>query len=114
MLLYLMAGMYIFFGITHFTNQQFFEDIVPGFLPNPRAINFISGAAEILMGIGLLVPETRVFTAWVLIIFLIVVFPANIVQIYQWSEKFKIPAWMFWIIRSAVQLLAIYGAYLFT
>jgi len=65
-------------GALHFARPQFFISIVPTYLPYPAALVAVSGAAEILGGIGLLVPRTRRFSAWGLIALYICVFPANI------------------------------------
>ncbi|MFA8344467.1 MAG: DoxX family protein [Rhodothermaceae bacterium] len=109
-------GLIIFYGLigmTHFLNPKFYDNIVPKFLPNPRMITYISGVAEILIAVGFLFQETRSLTAIVLMIFLVAVFPANIVQIYQWAEKFKISVAFLWILRLPVQIAAIYWAYIF-
>ena len=52
--------------------------MMPPWLPWPTGLNLISGAAEILGGLGILVPGTRRFAGWGLLVFLVVVFPANV------------------------------------
>ena len=69
---------YIVVGVTHFTNPNFFLDIVPPSLPAPLALVYISGIFEILGGIGLLIPRTRQWASWGLIALLFSVYPANI------------------------------------
>jgi len=51
---------------------------MPEALPWHLALVYVSGAAEILGGIGLLVPKTRRAAAWGLLLLLLAVFPANI------------------------------------
>lgn len=65
-------------GVAHFVSPAGFVRIVPAFLPAPLALVLISGAAEILGGLGLLVPRTRRLAAWGLIALYIAVFPANV------------------------------------
>jgi uncharacterized membrane protein len=65
-------------GITHFTSPEGFVKIVPPWLPSPRALVAISGAFEIVGGIGLLVPFTQTLAAWGLVALYVAVFPANV------------------------------------
>ena len=47
--LYIMAGIYGFAGITHFTHTRFFELAVPKVLVYRRFIALFSGVLEILL-----------------------------------------------------------------
>ena len=51
---------------------------MPLILPHPLALVYVSGAFEILGGVGVLVPVCRRAAGFGLIALLIVVFPANI------------------------------------
>ncbi len=77
-LLYVMASIYIIAGITHFIIPGAFAQIVPPQLPYPVALAYLSGVAEIALGVGLLHPRTRKLAAWGIIAMLIAIFPANI------------------------------------
>ena len=57
---------------------DFFVAIVPAKLPNPEWLNVISGLLEIVIGVYLLEPRTRVLAAWGAIALAIAVFPANV------------------------------------
>jgi uncharacterized membrane protein len=74
----LLAVAMVVVGVVHFVKPEGFVRIVPAFLPAPLALVLISGAAEILGGLGLLVPRTRRLAGWGLIALYIAVFPANI------------------------------------
>lgn len=76
--LVLAALFYVGAGILHFTKPQFYLRIVPPYIPWPAAMVQISGAAELLGGLGLLIPATRRAAAWGLVALLIAVFPANL------------------------------------
>jgi uncharacterized membrane protein len=69
---------FVFAGTNHFTNRDFFVSIVPPYLPWPEAVVYVSGIAEIALGMLLIVPKTSRLAAWGLIALLIAVFPANI------------------------------------
>ena len=79
-LLWLMAAFYTFAGYNHLMNPDFYLAIMPPGLPNPEWLNVISGLCEIVLGVYLLEPRTRVFAAWGIIALLIAVFPANVYQ----------------------------------
>jgi uncharacterized membrane protein len=88
-----------------------YEAIVPPYLPNPHAIVVISGACEILGGIGVLLPATRVAAAWGLIALLVAVFPANISMATD-AARFRsvAPAWGLWA-RLPLQFVLIWWIY---
>ena len=77
-LLWVMAVFYAAAGFNHLLNPQFYVAIMPPGLPSPEWLNVYSGLAEIVLGIFLLEPRTRILAAWGLIALLIAVFPANV------------------------------------
>ena len=109
----MMAGLYLFTGVLHFTAPGFFINIIPRPLPYPHAINWISGGVEIILAIGLLIKFTRPVSALLLALFLILVFPANIVQFYQWSKRFNIPVSLFWVFRTSLQVFIMWLALIY-
>jgi len=77
-LCYLMALLYVIAGILHFVVPDLYVQIVPPILPAPLALVYLSGIAEIAVGVGLLVPRTRSYAAWATIALLVAIFPANV------------------------------------
>ena len=77
-LLYVMGPLYVVAGVLHFVVPDLYAQIIPPFLPAPLALVYLSGVAEIAVGIGVLVPQTRRYAAWATIAVLIAIFPANI------------------------------------
>lgn len=73
-----MSMLYIVVGIRHFTDPQFFINIVPSLLGFKKAIVYLSGVIEISLGICLLFKKARKIGSWGIILLLIAVFPANI------------------------------------
>ena len=90
-----LAVVFVGAGVLHFVRPRMFEAIVPPSLPAPRALVLVSGAAEILGGIGLLVPAVREWAGWGLVALLIAVFPANLYMARE-SSRFRrlAPRWV--------------------
>tara|TARA_Y100000746_G_scaffold189038_1_gene168443 strand:+ start:93 stop:464 length:372 start_codon:yes stop_codon:yes gene_type:complete len=74
----IMGMFYIYVGVNHFTDPYWFLQIVPPYLPYKIELVYISGFLEIVLGVMLLIPKTRVYAGWGLIMLLIAVYPANI------------------------------------
>lgn len=74
----LCAAFFIVAGVNHFRDPATYLGMMPPWLPWPDAMNAVSGAAEVLGGIGLLVPVARQLAGWGLIALLVAVFPANL------------------------------------
>ena len=114
--LWVLALVMIAIGGLHFARPKPFVRIVPSFLPAPLTLVYVSGFFEILGGVGLLVPATRVWAAWGLIALYIAVFPANIYMLtnnISLNPKKPIPRWALWL-RLPFQLVFIAWAYWFT
>lgn len=77
-LLYLLSLNLCGAGFMHLISPDFFVAIIPAGLPNPEWLNLLSGLAEIVIGVYLLEPRTRVYAAWAAIALAIAVFPANV------------------------------------
>ena len=73
-----MSSAYIYVGIRHFIDPDFFLAIMPDYLPFHQEAVYVSGIFEILLGGMLLFPKSRKVAGWGLIFLLIAVFPANI------------------------------------
>ena len=76
--IYVLSIMYIFIGIRHFTDPQYFLDIVPPQLPSKLFLVYFTGLIEVIGGAAILAPKTRKAGAYLLIFLLVSVFPANI------------------------------------
>ena len=77
-LLYTMGVFYVVAGVNHFLSPDFYLRLMPPYLPWHSELVALSGVAEILCGVGVAVPQTRVMAAWATIALLIAIFPANI------------------------------------
>ncbi len=76
---YALATMLVFTASAHFTKMK--RDLVrmmPDWIPQPMALIYFTGVCEIAGAIGLLLPNTRQAAGIALIVFFILVFPANV------------------------------------
>lgn len=95
--LWVLAVFFIGAGVNHFLNPGPYLKMMPGYLPWPRELIVVSGVAEVLGGLGLLIPRLRVAAGWGLIALLVAVFPANLhVALHGW-EGVAIPPWVLWV-----------------
>lgn len=73
-----MSIMLLFTAIAHFAYAKGMAMMIPGFIPYKKSVVFLTGLAEIAAAIGLLVPHLRSITSFLLILFFVMVLPANI------------------------------------
>ena len=76
--IYFFGPAYIYIGIRHFTEPNFFLSIMPNYISFHLELVYLSGVFEVLFGLMLLFDKYRVLAAKGLILLLIAVFPANI------------------------------------
>jgi uncharacterized membrane protein len=107
------ALFFVLAGLNHFRSTDFYMRIMPPYLPAPLTLVYLSGLAEIALGLGLLLPRRQRQAAWGLIALLIAVFPANIYMVVH-SELFPdFNSTLLWW-RLPVQGLLIIWAYWYT
>ena len=98
-----LTAMFVLVGTSHFAKREKLEAMIPQHWPYRRAMNYLSGAAEIILGILLLFSATRTWAAYGLLLLLIAVFPANIYvarmkpNLYNISRLFFQPIYMAWV-----------------
>ena len=113
LLRYVLAVLMIGIGVLHFVAESFFVQIVPPFLPAPRVLVWISGIAEIALGVGLIPARIRRWAGYGCVALYIAVFPANIymavsnVQIQGMPEGFEQPSPLMLWLRLPLQLVLI-------
>ena len=115
-LLYLMSAFYIFAGVMHFIRPDYYVPMMPPYLPWHMFLIYLSGLAEVLLGLAVLVPSLRSLAAWGIILLLIAIFPANLhialhnVPVFGAAEGAGIGNW----IRLPFQLVLIAWAWWYT
>ena len=110
---YLLAVFFVFGGVNHFRNPDFYLAMMPPYLPWHSPLVYASGVFEILFGLMLMIPKLTRLAAWGLILLLVAIFPANIymaqhAELYPWTTQTAL------LIRLPFQLLFIVWAYWFT
>jgi uncharacterized membrane protein len=113
----LLAGFFTFAGAMHFVKPELYATIIPPWLSNAPLLVALSGAFEILGGLGVLHPLTRRLAGWGLIVLLIAVFPANVqmlrlAYVFNASALWKAALWfrlplqlpmLWWVWRAAAR-----------
>ena len=102
-------------GVSHFTMPATYVAIVPDYLPAPLALVYISGVAEILLGLAIQIPGLRRLAGFGLIALFIAVLPANINQAVHNLQPpgLEMSPTMVWV-RLPMQLLFIAWAFWMT
>lgn len=73
-----MSAMLIFTAVAHFAFTEGMAMMLPPFIPYKTGMVYLTGIIEVAAAVGLCIPNFRVITAWLLIVFLILILPANI------------------------------------
>ena len=107
------ALFFIAAGLNHFVSPDFYLKIMPPYLPWHYPLVFMSGVAEVVLGVGLLIPKTRRLAAWGLIALLIAIFPANLHMTMNPEQYSNISPILLWL-RLPLQGLLILWAYWYT
>ena len=110
---YLMVLLYIAAGINHFANTSLYLSIMPSWLPFPLQLVYISGVCEAVLALLLLPQSTRRIAAWLIILLLIAVFPANIQTTLNYGSNHGVRFWVS-IVRLPLQIALIRWAWLYT
>lgn len=75
---YLLCLFFVGAGVMHFVRPEFYLKIMPPYLPWHLGLVYLSGVAEIALGLLVVIPKYTRLAAWGLIALLLAVFPANI------------------------------------
>ena len=111
--LYLMALLYIAAGSNHFVNPPFYEKIMPPYLPHHAFLIFITGVFEITFAVLLLPRQTRRAAAWLIILLLVFIFPANVQMTVDYYRNGNPYLWAA-ILRLPLQFVLIWWALRYT
>ena len=104
----LLGSLFIGAGTLHFLVSDAYEHIMPPYLPLPRELVYLSGALEIVGGLGLLDERTRRGAGIGLVLLLVAVWPANLQMLLDAGAARK-PLWwvaLLWA-RLPMQILLI-------
>ncbi|MAZ26302.1 MAG: hypothetical protein CL868_04385 [Cytophagaceae bacterium] len=110
--LYLMGGIYSIAGIIHFIKPKAYMRIMPRYLPAHRELVYLSGFAEVLLGVGVCLPPTKNLSIYLIILMLATFL---LVHFYMLSSKkagLNLPKWVLWV-RILLQFFLMYWAYFY-
>jgi len=111
LLIYVYVVFFISAGVNHFLNPQFYDAIVPDFIPFPRLVHQITGVIEIILPLFLLT-RFRKEAALLMMIFLVLLYGANL---YVWINDLPYGRTYFTnqqhFFRFLLQVLYIYITY---
>ena len=111
-LIYVYVLFFVWAGLNHFLNPQFYDAIVPNFIPYPRFVHQLTGILEILIPL-LFLTKYRKEAAIMMIILLIIIYGANL---YVWINNLSYGG-NYWsnqqhFLRFLIQLFLIGIAYI--
>ena len=98
----------------HFTSPQFYDGLIPPFLPYPRAWIFVSGVAELACAAAVAMPRTRRVGGLATAALLVAVLPGNLWMVVEpgsvprWAAVARLPLqiplvlWALQVARDAV------------
>jgi uncharacterized membrane protein len=110
---YLYGTFFLLAGLNHFRKPRMYMKIIPPIFNNKKLWNILAGIAEIVFGIGLMLPITSKYSAWGIVILLIAIFPAN-VYMYSHDEASMGLSKTVRLFRLPLQFVLIAWAWIYT
>ncbi len=107
-----LACTFVFFSIGHLVKTQGMVDMLPVWLPQRLTLVYLTGLLELLVAVGLLIPQWQSRASTAAILILVTFFPANVYAAFnavglgghQWGPSYL------WI-RTPLQAVLIGWAY---
>lgn len=87
---YLLSALLAGAGVLHVVRPDFYDALIPPFLPNPRAWTYGSAVLELAAAVAVALPRTRRVGGYATAALLVAVFPANL---YSAIEPGDLPRW---------------------
>ena len=104
-LTFLFGAFMIFGGVNHFRHSAIYLPFIPDFLPQ-QFINQATGVIEILLGIGVFIPQFRQKSAFGIFILMIIFLPLHTWDVFR--DKPAIGSHQIALIRLPIQFLLIF------
>ena len=113
---YLLGALLVAAGANHFRIPEFYVSIMPAYLPGHLELVYLSGAAEIAIGVLLFFERPQRLAAWGAVALMVAVFPANLQmalhpdlypQFSPMALWLRLPAqgvllaWAYWLTRPS-------------
>lgn len=107
-----MSAMYIFAGLMHFIKPKAYLRIMPRYLPHHKSLVFWSGAAEVVLGLGLCFPTTKNIAIFGIIIMLLMFLMVHFYMLSGKKASAGLPKWIL-VLRIPLQFGLMYWAYFY-
>lgn len=107
-----MAGLYIVAGLMHFILPKIYLRIMPRYLPKPLLLVYLSGLAEIVLGIAACFRTTQYWALSGIILMLLIFLLVHIHMLSGPKAAAGFPKWLL-LLRIPVQFLLMYWAYMY-
>ena len=104
-----MAGMYIFAGLMHFIKPKAYIKVMPNYFKHKSFLVYLSGVAEIVIGIALFFEPIKDFAIYGIVLMLLVFLTVHINMLKGKREAMGIPK-IILILRLPLQFLLIWWA----
>lgn len=101
-------------GANHFIDPTAYHELIPPYFGFPVFINYVAGGVEIILGLGLLYPKTRLVAAFGIMALLLAFIPSHIyfIQIGSCLDGgLCVPEWVAWVRLMAIQPLLLFWAW---
>jgi uncharacterized membrane protein len=92
---WLLVAAFVLAAYFHIAHPAPFLRITPAWVPAPRAIIFLTGICELLGAVALLIPRLRWIGGFMLALYAICVFPANVQHALLFAEHAT--SWTGWL-----------------
>lgn len=110
--IYLMALLYVVAGLMHFIKPKLYLRIMPRYLAYPKALVFLSGLAEIVLGVGLCFKVTKTYAIYGIVAMLLVFLMVHFYMLSSKKAGAGFPKWLL-VLRIPLQFALMYWAYMY-
>jgi uncharacterized membrane protein len=108
LLTFLFGGFMILGGVMHFINPEMYNTFIPDFLPKDL-VNYASGALEIAVGIGAMIPRYRSWGTLGILLLMLAFLPLHVMDVFK--ENPAIGSHEMALIRLPIQFVFILWAW---
>ncbi len=106
-----LSVLYLGFGVLHLAYPNAFMAVMPSWVPHPQGVIAFTGVCELLGGVGLWVPITRRTAGFMLALYAVCVYPANLHHAFDHVNAPGLPSsWWYHGPRLAFQPVLVWAA----
>lgn len=110
---WLLCALLVLAGVNHFVNPGFYVRLMPPYLPWHQSLVYLSGVAEVALGLALVIPKASKPAAWGIIGMLVIFLIVHVHMVVNAEAYPEVHVGLLWA-RLALQLPLIAWATWFT